>query len=784
MLARPTAWFTALLIPFALSTAACTRPTELWIEIETNIPVATSAESGDALLSVRVQASVEGGARFWDAPYELVRGNLAFPGFLRVFPPSADETRPLRVRVIGILASGKEVRQDALVSFGRGRRLLVRMFLAGECLNGRQLVCEDQGLTCSESGACIPIPRPDLPEFLGETSPRDAVIAQPGDVAGIDASIPDAAPFDAPVFDAPDGACIHATERMVLTPTVTPAGAARPLAPLSMSRLSGARPALRWVAAAGATSHEVVLCRDHAMSLGCQTLPAPGTTLTPASDLAVGLWYWRVRALPSRAESLVWAFVAGRSSTTHLLDARLDFDADGREDLAVGGSDTNGTISGSGSLRVIYGGFVPTSTPAATLISQGRCGNELLARQIANAQDINGDGYSDVVVGAGSIGSPGLPAAIRVFLGGPTRFSAITEASQVFADADTTRRFGASLAGIGDVNGDGYGDVAVGCPGLATSPTVAGSVLVFFGSPAGLVRAPAMVLSMGTPAAYFGLTVASAGDSDGDGFSDLLVAAPDEGNGVVRLFRGGSAGLSSTVTQSFTGLTARWRFGLAVRGAFDANGDGWPDLAIGAPSTQGAGAINGAGEAMVYLNRAGAAGDTFGPMVQRYTRVATEPYGWGKSLVAGDFNGDGFDDLVVGAAGTGNASFGRTEGTAVAGFRGSATGLETTRAWWIPGVQGAALGNSMSARDLNADGFVDLLLSTADNFNTTGYVAMHFSDAMGIPMVRTTRYASRPIGSGFPDGFGAPIALQFRRPFLNRVREASASRPWCPLGPT
>jgi MYXO-CTERM domain-containing protein len=149
-------------------------------------------------------------------------------------------------------------------------------------------------------------------------------------------------------------------------------------------------------------------------------------------------------------------------------------------------------------------------------------------------------------------------------------------------------RFGAAVAGAGDLDGDGYGDAAVAAPDADTN---AGAVYVFYGGEDGLDALDPARLSASDAGAndYFGTSVAAAGDVNGDGYGDLLVGAPyaDDGStqsGVLYVYYGRSVGVGSgseaIVTASDRGYLDH--FGVSVAGAGDLNADGAADLLVGA----------------------------------------------------------------------------------------------------------------------------------------------------------------------------------------------------------
>jgi hypothetical protein len=147
----------------------------------------------------------------------------------------------------------------------------------------------------------------------------------------------------------------------------------------------------------------------------------------------------------------------------------------------------------------------------------------------------------------------------------------------------------ARVATAGDVNGDGYSDVVVGAQNYDLVPVDTGRALVYHGSAGGLARWPAWAGGLFQAGALFGSCVASAGDVNGDGFSDVIVGAPlfeqqptyDEGWAF--LYLGSPAGLRMSHAWYTPGGQVGAQFGVAVAGAGDVNGDGFSDVIVGAP---------------------------------------------------------------------------------------------------------------------------------------------------------------------------------------------------------
>ncbi len=232
-----------------------------------------------------------------------------------------------------------------------------------------------------------------------------------------------------------------------------------------------------------------------------------------------------------------------------------DVNGDGRLDVVVGAPD-------AASAYVYLGGATFPGTPVTLT---GTAGSHF-GRLVVSARDLNGDGRSDLAVASDD--------RVEVFLGTATGVSSTPLATLTGAAGS---RFGAALAGPGDLNGDGFRDLAVGAPG-------ANAVHIFYGRSAGFPTAPSVTLT-GAAGSEFGAALAGAGRFSVSGNSGLAVGAP--GAGVVTV-HGGASGPTSTATQSIT-RAGRVRFGAVVVHSGEANGaselvPGY--LAVGAPGDE------------------------------------------------------------------------------------------------------------------------------------------------------------------------------------------------------
>jgi hypothetical protein len=203
---------------------------------------------------------------------------------------------------------------------------------------------------------------------------------------------------------------------------------------------------------------------------------------------------------------------------------------------------------------------------------------------VSTAGDGEGDTYSDVIVGAPAYNN-GQDDEGQVFLYRGGAGGLETTASWTAEGDQLGAGFGSAVATAGDVNGDGFSDVIVGAPFYDNPHINEGGAFVFTGSPAGLNEAPDLRFYGAQSGAAYGTSVATAGDVNGDGFSDFIVGAPLHDNGQVDEGRiteylSADGGLRSISTIEIDQPGAR--FGASVGTAGDVSGDGFSDIIAGA----------------------------------------------------------------------------------------------------------------------------------------------------------------------------------------------------------
>src|SRR5215510_7106403 len=473
-----------------------------------------------------------------------------------------------------------------------------------------------------------------------------------------------------------------------------------------------------------------------------------------------------------------------------------DVNGDGLADVIVGAPGSSYPYGVDYSAYVIFGrgsDDIPIASTVSAANLDSTSGLRVSVGEgyaVSYAGDFNGDGIGDFMVSAPDYGTNDQGATYIVFgnTGGtPNSFISIEggEAAGVVGD-----RSGYSIAALGDVNGDGFDDVLISSPHAAGDGRWwSGVSYVVYGNASGTnidlanFNASEGFRIIGSQYESIGQSVSAAGDVNGDGRMDFLIGVSNAGSdgnwlaGATYLIYGSDSGadvdLASLSPSQGVRLDGEFEThsGFSVSAAGDVNGDGLADIIIGAPSPFSFPG-QGGGSAFVVFGKTGGLsnmdlanlepGDGF-----RINGAAVgDQVGYSVSS-AGDFNGDGYGDLIIGApyadpdgrtdAGSAYVIFGKASGfgdidlanlSAADGFRiDGPSGDQGNLGFELPNH----LGFSVAAGDINDDGYSDVVVGTPIYSLAVGATYVIYGEASGTVDKVGTSGADRLFGGDFDD---------------------------------
>ena len=414
----------------------------------------------------------------------------------------------------------------------------------------------------------------------------------------------------------------------------------RPIAPLSQSWINGTRPRFEWQLASGATGARIELCRTRACDGEKKTLDVAGNERTLDEDLAPGTWFWRlVSTTPESVgtkPSPVWALLVrgGPSGKSAPNGSIVDVNGDGRADLLV----TLEYESGAGATFIELVALLASNDDSTSFVTTH--GTHPVAGAFVRspdppiaANDIDGDGISDVVFA--DVAGSGAPAPILVTVPGSATVADALDVDRATLASLPPLDSTPNLAAVGDLDRDGWGDVAV---------TTARFGVATFGTRSGLgpfqyllQLGPGPSNDAGAPrTSAFALTGAL--DRDGDGLSDLVLESA-EPEAPFFLYSGDAARVFRFEIPTLAGAPAIGAASAFAAGDFD--GDGLGDVAF---------VTSAGGKPAICFSRGS---EPVAGMRLVCWSPAAPSAGFGSSISAGDVDADGRDELIVGSTDAG-----------------------------------------------------------------------------------------------------------------------------------
>ena len=303
------------------------------------------------------------------------------------------------------------------------------------------------------------------------------------------------------------------------------------------------------------------------------------------------------------ADGMAWGEGARDSSGEHL--ALGDLTGDGLDDAVIAATRHDGGANNAGAIYILHGPLTSSASLAeAEVRLYGEDANDFAGSNVDVVGDFDGDGVADLLVGAIHQDSAAADSGTAYVLSGPiSSGTTLADASARLMGENADDYASYSAQGMGDVTGDGLDDVLIGAPGRDWSIRSEGAAYLVAGGTTGdLSLANAHATFRGEQASdQAGQVSGRAGDVDGDGTADLLIASPKQGAagddaGAIWVLFGPATGVTELSTQpgKWVGESAQDLAGWSVAGGGDLDGDGLADVAVGAYHHAGRGTDAGA----------------------------------------------------------------------------------------------------------------------------------------------------------------------------------------------
>ncbi|TGL36769.1 VCBS repeat-containing protein [Leptospira koniambonensis] len=385
-----------------------------------------------------------------------------------------------------------------------------------------------------------------------------------------------------------------------------------------------------------------------------------------------------------------------------------------------------GDASGMGVAYIFYGGSAGIAATSTTMADHSITGQGRMGYTTAMG-DVNGDGYGDLAIGASDYS--GLQGITYIFHGSTSGIITSTAAgANRILNYTGSNEFGYAIA-LGDVNGDGYDDLANGAYRVGG---FAGLAFIYYSTGSGGISSSAGTTISGPGGSNFACGI-GLGDINGDGFSDLVVggnAYAGGSTGGVWIFHStGSAGVTVTsYTSANTTIVGESASNFGIRiFTGDVNGDGYADLAVGGPQYSSF-----VGRSYVFNSTGTTSGITVSAATSATSIVSSAVFsGLGSSVILGDVNGDGFDDFVTSAP-VYNSAQGRVFVNLSNGNDVSSGSVNII----VGEAASQTFGNSLMISDINGDGLGDLVAGATtypDGVALFGRVYIFHSFGNGYP---------------------------------------------------